>query len=444
MRNMTKDDPAKLIFYFAVPILSGNLLQLTYSLADTRMVGSFLGEEALAAVGSTTILNSLMIGFLMGLANGFAIMTAQKFGAKDVSGVRQSFAAALLLGVGLSAALTICSLVFLSPILHFLNVPESLMAEAKQYIWIILIGMIITILYDILMAVMRAIGDSMTPLIILAISVVLNILGDLFLLGILKTGVWGAAFATVLSQAAALGICTVWLVKKYDILHLQREDFTALHSNMVKNMLSMGLSMGLMSSLVNIGSLILQTAINELGEVYIVAQTAARKITELLMSVFIVIGQTMATYCGQNYGAGEYQRIEKGIRIAVFYTMIWCVVVLFISYTLSPQMIYMITGSHNQEIIQNASDYLKFDTTFYFVVAIIFVLRNSLQGIGDRITPLISSGLEMLGKIVMAATLVPLLGYRGVILVEPIVWFIMVIPLMTKMRKYYQNYKNIV
>lgn len=364
MRNMTKDDPAKLIFSFAVPIFLGNLLQLTYSLADTRIVGSFLGEEALAAVGSTTILNSLMIGFLMGLANGFAIMTAQKFGAKDHLGMKQSFAIALLLGVILTAVLTLLSIVFLSPILHFLNVPDSLFAEAKQYIWIILIGMIITMLYDILMAVMRAIGDSMTPLIILGISVVLNIIGDFLLLAVVKTGVWGAAFATVLSQIAALLICAICLVKKYDILHLRKEHFKELPPNMVKNMLSMGLSMGFMSSLVNIGSLILQTAINELGEVYIVAQTAARKITELLMSVFIVIGQTMATYCGQNYGAKEYRRIEKGIRIATLYTMIWCVLVLLVSYTLSPQMIYMITGSHNQEMIQNASDYLKFDTTF--------------------------------------------------------------------------------
>ena len=200
-------------------------------------------------------------------------------------------------------------------------------------------------------------------------------------------------------------------------------------------MIATGLSMGLMSSLINIGSLILQTAINQLGSSYIVAQTAARKITEALMSVFVAMGQTLATYCGQNYGAGDYRRIKKGMHFGYILTCSWCIAVFGIVCLFSPSMIRMITGSNDMVMIQAAAKYLRIDCILYVLVAVIFVQRNSLQGIGDRITPLISSGIEMAGKIFLTYTLVPLLGYLGVILVEPIVWIIMIIPLIIKMRR---------
>ena len=200
---------------------------------------------------------------------------------------------------------------------------------------------------------------------------------------------------------------------------------------MVKNMLSAGLSMGFMSSLVNIGSLTLQTAINKLGNDYIVAQTAARKLTEMFMIMFTVFGNTMATYCGQNLGAGRIDRVKKGIRLGIFYTCIWCTLSAVASYTIG-RLVYLVTGSTNEVVILNATNYLKFDTLFYYVTAVICVLRNAMQGLGDHITPLISSSLEMVGKIVIAATLVPMLGYTGVIVAEPLVWFIMVIPLVVQ------------
>lgn len=190
--------------------------------------------------------------------------------------------------------------------------------------------------------------------------------------------------------------------------------------------------MGFMSSLVNIGSLTLQTAINKLGQEIIVAHTAARKITEMYMIMFSVFGQTMATFCGQNMGAGKIDRIKKGMRLAIIYTCAWSTLAMIASFTIGPQLVYMVTGSHKEAVIVNATNYLKFDTIFYYVTAVISVVRNVMQGIGDRITPLISSGLEMIGKVVIAATLVPWLGYLGVIIAEPIVWFIMVIPLIVQ------------
>lgn len=432
MKDLTKGKPSVLILTFALPIFLANLLQLTYSIVDTRIVGTFLGENMLAAVGATTTLSNLIIGFLLGLSNGFAIVTAQKFGAKDIRAVKKSFATAIILGVSTALVLTVAGLVFLHPILKFLNIPDELFKESASYISVIIAGLLATFLYDICAAVLRAIGDTITPLIILAISVALNVAGDIFFVVIVKAGVRGAAVATVLAQLIAFIVCAFYMVKKYDILRLSRTDFKGMESAMVKNMLGGGLSMGFMSSLVNIGSLTLQTAINKLGQDIIVAHTAARKISEIFMVMFTVFGQTMATYCGQNIGAGKVDRVKKGIRLSILYTCIWCTLVIIASYTIGGWLVYLVTGSSNDAVIVNATNYLKFDTIFYYVTAVICIVRNAMQGLGEHITPLVSSSLEMIGKIIIAATLVPVMGYTGVILAEPIVWFIMVIPLLIK------------
>lgn len=436
MKDLTKGRPSILILGFALPIFLANLLQLTYSIVDTRIVGSYLGESTLAAVGATTTLSNLMIQFLMGVSNGFAIITAQKFGAKDYDGVRKSFAMSLKLGCTIALAITIVCLVFLRQILVVLNVSDTLMETAMSYIFVIIAGLLATFLYDACAAALRALGDTLTPLIILLVSVCLNIVGDIFLVVVVKMGVRGAALATVLAQTIAFVICWIYMVKKYEVLRVKGEDFVGDKSDadrqMLKNMLSAGMSMGFMSSLINIGSLTLQTAINKLGQDIIVAHTAARKISEIFMIMFTVFGQTMATYCGQNIGAGEVKRVKQGIRLAILYTCIWCTMVLIASYTIGPWLVYLVTGTHNEVVITNATNYLKFDTIFYFVTAVICIVRNAMQGLGEQITPLVSSSLEMIGKIVIAFTLVPMLGYTGVIVAEPIVWFIMVIPLLVK------------
>lgn len=432
MKDLTKGKPSILILTFALPIFLGNLLQLTYSLIDTRIVGSFLGEDALAAVGATTTLSNLIIGFLFGLCNGFGILTAQYFGAKKMDRLRKSFAHALEFGIIVAILLTAAGLIFLNPILVFLNVPEGLTPVAYEYIAVIIAGLIATLFYDVFAATLRAMGNTVIPLIILFLSVIMNIGGDLLFVAVLDTGVWGAAFATVLSQVVAAVVCGLYIYIKYPILRIKSTDFACNDLSMVQNMISSGLSMGFMSSLVNIGSLTLQTSINKLGQDIIIAHTAARKISEIFMIMFSVFGQTMATYCGQNIGAGEIKRIKKGILLAIGYTYIWCVLNIITSYTISPWLVSVITGSHNPVVIENATAYLKFDTLFYFVPAVICILRNSLQGLGERVVPVISSFLEMGGKVVIAATLVPMLNYTGVILAEPIVWFIMVIPLLIK------------
>lgn len=430
MKDLTKGNITKLLFAFAIPVLIGCILQLTYSLVDTRIVGSALGESALAAVGATSSLSSLLIGFLQGLTNGFAVIAAQFFGAQDFKGLKRCVAASLSLGCAIAIFITAAALIFLHPLLMLLNTPADVIDLSGNYISIIFAGLIISMLYNVCSALLRAIGDSITPLIFLAVSVVLNIFLDLLCIFPLAMGVQGAAVATVISQLIAMLACFFYMIKRYEILRLHREDFHGISGELTKDLLSCGLSMGFMSSLVNLGTVALQTSINTLGTDIIVAHTAARKISELFMLIFSVFGTTMATFCGQNLGAGEIRRIKEGIKKSVLYSWIWCLGVIVVTWLAAPDLIYLVTGSSNPVVIKNAVAYLRFDTLFYFVTALICVIRNAMQGIGDHITPLVSSSLELVGKVVFALIFVPLLGYRGVILAEPVSWFIMVVPLL--------------
>ena len=432
MKDLTEGKTLPLIMGFAIPIAIGNIFQLFYSLADTRIVGQFLGENALASVGATSSLNNMIIGFLLGMTNGFAIIVARSYGAKDENGIKKAVSATFVLGIAVSLVFTVLSVAFLRNILEFLNTPENLIDGAYRYFRIILLGMTGAMLYNVCAGLFRAIGDSITPLIFLIISTFVNIGLDILFVCGFKWGVEGAAFATILSQILSFACCFVYMLKKYPVLHFGIKDIK-LEKSLVKSMFAIGCSMGFMSSLINIGSVALQGAINSLNNAnYIVAHTAARKISEFFMLPFTVFGTTMATFCGQNMGAGKVDRIKKGMKLAIIYTCVWSTFAMIASYTIGPQLVYMVTGSHKDVVIVNATNYLKFNTIFYYVPAVISIVRNVMQGIGDQITPLVSSGLEMVGKVEIAFTLVPLMGYAGVIVAEPIVWFIMVIPLLVQ------------
>lgn len=432
MKDLTKGNITKVLFAFAIPIFFSNILQLTYSLVDTRIVGSVLGENALAAVGATTSLSGLLLGFLQGLTNGFAVLAAYYFGAADKKGFKKCVATSFLIGIIFSVVMTIASLVFLKPLLRILHTPDSVMDMSYSFIFVIFAGMTASMLYNVSASLLRAIGDTITPLIFLALSVGLNIVLDFFFLINLHLGVRGAAIATVLSQVLCFLGCFIYMNRRYEIFRLKSSDFKKLEKNMIKQMLKSGLSMGFMYSLVNFGTVALQTAINSLGTTIIVAHTAARKITELYMMIFSVFGTTMATFCGQNMGAGQTERIKEGIKKTILYAWIWCGGVIAVTHLAGPVLVYAVTGTHDSEVIKNATAYLKFDTTFYFVTAVIIIVRNAMQGIGIYLVPLFSSGIELVGKVIIAATLVPFMQYQGVIIAEPIVWFVMVIPLIVQ------------
>lgn len=436
MTDMTVGSPMKVIVKFTIPILMGNILQLTYNIADTRIVGSFLGDHALAAVGAMATLFSVVVYFLMGLANGFAIATARYFGAHDMENVHKTFVASVVMGIGVVVIMTVTLQLFMNPLLYFLNVPDSLHDESAGYIRIVVFGLIVTVIYDIFLASARAIGDSLTPLLTLVVSVLLNIAGDIILIVVFGFGVRGVALATIGAQLITLTICGIYLLRKYPFFRIHRADLHELELPMMKGMMQSGLSMAFMGTLIAIGSLILQTAINGLGPSYIVAQSAARRITEVFMTIFNAIGNAMAPYCSQNLGAGRWDRIHQGMRAGYIITCSWCAVVLLLVQPLAPVMVQLVTGSSDQVMIDAASQYLRIDTILYILVAIIITIRFSMQGVGDKITPLISSGIEMVGKIILTYTLVPVMGYFGVILVEPITWIFMIIPLIWQVRKW--------
>lgn len=435
MKDLTKGDPGKLILNFALPIALGNIFQLCYSFADVWIVGSTLGNNALAAVGSTSTLNDLIVGFLIGLTNGFAVITAQKFGAKDHGGMRQAIFHTIMLGMIVSVLLTAFSVSFLAPIMHLLNIPEEHFINASAYARVILLGMTFSMIYNICSSVLRAIGDAVTPLIFLIISAVLNVILDIVLITKLGMGVEGAAYATVISQLISAVLCVTYMNIKYPMLRLHRQDMS-LSSSMTKLLLSCGFSMGMMNSLVAFGTVALQSSINTFGTNIIVAHTAARKLTGLFMMPFGVLGMTMAAYCAQNYGAGKYPRIRQGVFKAVSFCWIWCVVLLIVTYTIVPQMLRVITSTDIPEIIDTATLYLRIDSLLYFVTAVISVFRNSLQGVGVHRTPIISSGIELIGKVSVVMFLAPRIGYMGIILAEPIVWVLMVIPLIVRLLKH--------
>lgn len=431
MKNLTKGSILRLIISFAIPVMIGNLLQLTYNLVDTKIVSQVLGERSLAAVGSTNSVYTLVIGFLQGMTNGFAVIAAQYFGADDIRSLKKTVAFALKYGMMISVGLTAFVLIFLRPLLMALNTPQELMQEACTYISIVFAGMTILMLYNVSCALLRAIGDSVTPLIFLAVSVVLNIGGDYLFMAVIEWGVAGAAVSTVLAQLIAMIACFVYMFAKYPVLRVSKSDFMS-DSQLVKKMMATGCSMGFMSSLVSIGTVVLQGAINSFGQEIIVAHSTARRITELFMMMFGVLGTTMATFCGQNLGAGYVDRIKKGIKLSILLGWIWCAFMIVLSYTIVPAFVKMLISSDNQNIIDTAALYLRIDSLLYFVTAMITIIRNSMQGIGDRITPLISSSIELVGKVLVVMLLVPKLGYMGVILAEPIVWVVMVIPLIVQ------------
>lgn len=430
-KTLTEGTPWKQILLFSIPIFWGNVFQLLYSLVDTKIVGSTLGAEALAAVGSVSTLHTLMTGFLNGLTLGFSLITAMCFGAKNRKRLKKTFAAAISLGVLTTLALVLMLMIFLHPVLNLLHVPQAQFEMAYAYISVLIVGLFATLFYNLCANTLRAIGDALTPLVFLIVATVSNIgLDYLFILGF-QMGVQGAAYATVLAQLLSVVLCLIRIFRKFPILHIQKEDFR-FDRELMAEMYKSGLSMGLMSCLVGIGTILLQSAINTLGTTVIVAHTAARKVFELVSLPNSVLGSAMATYCGQNYGARRFDRIRQGIRASLIIAAVWAVVVFLICHTIEGKLIQFVASTTNPDVIYWGSTYLKVDMSFIVICGVIVILRNSMQGFGDRVIPVFSSCIELAGKIMFAFVFAPMFAYWGIIWAEPMVWIAMVIPLIVK------------
>ena len=426
--NLTEGRPVKLILLFAIPVFLGNLFQICYSLVDTKIVGRILGETALAAVGSVSVLYTLLTGFFNGLSLGFSVLTARFYGSGEEARLKENVAGSIVLGFSTAAVIITAVAILIRPILTLLNVPPEQMEMALSYITLLVWGMFVTLAYNLCANTLRAIGDSLTPLIFLVIAALTNVALDyLFILGF-GMGVRGAAVATLLSQTLSVVLCLIRIRQGFPILHLSREHF-ALSKDRVLSLYQSGLSMGLMSSLVNFGTLVLQSGINQLGTDIIVAHTAARKVCEIWGLPVSVLGSSMATYCGQNYGAGRYDRIRQGMKSVLILGAVWDGIVFILAHTVSPWLIRFITSSDNEEIIYWGTTYLRVDMSFLIVTMFIVILRNCMQGFGDYKTPILSSFIELVGKLVFTFVFVRMFGYWGIIWTEPAVWFLMVIPL---------------
>ena len=430
-KTLTEGTPWKQILLFSIPIFWGNVFQLLYSLVDTKIVGSTLGTEALAAVGSVSTLHTLMTGFLNGLTLGFSLITAMCFGAKNRERLKMSFATAISLGVLTTAVLVVVLMIFLHPVLNLLHVPQAQYEMAYAYISVLIVGLFATLFDNLCANTLRAIGDALTPLIFLIVATVSNIgLDYLFILGF-QTGVQGAAYATVLAQLLSVVLCLIRIFRKFPIMHIQKADFQ-FDRELVAEMYKSGLSMGLMSCLVGIGTILLQSAINTLGTTVIVAHTAARKVFEIMSLPNSVLGSAMATYCGQNYGAKRFDRIRQGIRASLIIAAVWAGVVFLICHTIEGKLIQFVASTTNPDVVYWGSTYLKVDMSFIVVCGVIVILRNSMQGFGDRVIPVFSSCIELAGKIIFAFVFAPMFAYWGIIWAEPVVWIAMVVPLIVK------------
>lgn len=437
--DMTTGIPIKVIIQFAIPLLIGTLFQQAYNIIDTMIAGYNLGDDAIAAIGATSALYSVLIYFANGMNNGFGIVMAQIFGAKNLSKMKKAAAATIILNIMTTILLTITVLPFLRLLLHWLDTPQEIFDMAYQYIFIILAGMTATIGYNMCSGFMRAVGNSRTPLYFLIASCGINIVLDiLFILG-LHLGVAGAALATAAAQLISAILCTIYIIKKYRIYMPEKKDWQ-LSKELVLEMLSTGISMGLMSSVLAIGSIILQKGINHLGKDIITAHTASRRLFEFLMMPLQAVAAACSTFTGQNFGARQFDRIRKAMKQVLWLELFWSVISVAIAFLCGNMLIRMLTGTGNENIILNAAYNLKVCTIFFFPLGILFVLRNAMQAMGYRIVPILSSSIELVVKILSCIFVIPVMKYTGVVLTEPVIWvmcaaFLSVIYLKTKKEK---------
>lgn len=426
MKDLTQGYPAKVIFLFTIPIMLGYILQQFYSLVDSKIVSEYVGSEALAAVGATVVVSNLIIGFVNGLTQGFAIPISLSFGAKDMDRLRKNVAGTILLTLSVAVVMTAVSLFFIEDILILLETPLAIRQDALDYVNIILAGIIFTAIYNGSSNILRAVGNSKVSLVCLIISVVANIVLDLLFVKVWGQGLKGAAYATIIAQAMCAVLCSGYLILKYREILPKKEDFKP-YTGMYKTLITTGLSMGLMGCIVNIGTVILQGAINDLGTDIITAHTASRRAFDIMSVMIFTFGISMTTYVSQNMGAGRFDRVRQGVRHSLIIVTVITTVLIVLCYAFARPVFEWITSTTEPAIVDSSVMYAKISIPFFYVLGPLFIYRCSLQGMGRRIVPLISSVTEMVVKILSAMFLVPAFQYVGVAFTEPVSWVLMTI-----------------
>ena len=426
-KSMTAGSPAKLILLFALPLFIGNLFQQVYNMADAFIVGRMLGVNALAAVGCTGSLTFLIIGIAQGLSAGFSILTAQRFGAGEMDGVRQSYAASLVLGGVISLVLMAASMAGTRQLLVLLQTPPEILEDATRYLIVIFAGIPATMLFNVVSNVLRALGDSKTPLYFLVGGCVLNILLDVLLILYTPLGVMGAGVATVIAQLLAGAACVVYIHKAFPALRLHRSDWKLSRREVLRH-LQMGLPMGFQSSIIAIGSLMLQYALNSLGSTAVAAFTAANKLESLGTLPLCSFGLAMGTFVAQNYGAGKLHRIRTGVLQCSAMALSWSVFMGMVFLVFGRQLATLFVG-RDAQVTGLSYIYLCVVAFSMWVLALLFIFRYSLQGLGQSFVPTFAGIMELVMRGVCAVCLVGSFGFTGACLANPMAWSGSAVPL---------------
>lgn len=445
-KDMTKGNPMKLILGFSVPLIFGLLFQQLYSMVDTVIVGHYLGVEALASVGATGSINFMINGFCIGVCSGFAIPIAQEFGAGNEKNMRRYVANSVWLSAAFAVAMTIAVVLLCRPILRIMRTPENIIDGSYIYIVIIFLGIPVTYLYNMTSSIIRSLGDSKTPVIFLTMAALLNIALDLLCIIVFRLGVAGAAIATVASQAAAGVSCLLFMKKKFKILRMDKEDWVR-DADFMGKLCGMGLPMGLQYSITAIGSVILQSAVNGIGSDAVAAVTAGFKLSLFLTCAYDAMGSTMATYGGQNIGAGRLDRVSQGLRSCVLLGAVYSIFALAVILLFGRNMLLLFLDRGETVILENAMRFITMNACFYFPLALVNIIRFLIQGMGYSRLAVFAGMFEMIARGIAGFVLVPYFGFAAVGFANPLAWIMadaFLIPAYLHVRKDMERiiYKN--
>ena len=427
-KDMTEGSPAKLLLFFTLPLIAGNIMQQLYAFIDTLLVGRFLGLEALAAVGCTGSLMFLLLGFVIGLTSGLAIYTGQRYGAKDATGVRESAAACIALSFVIAVFLSIVGFFACRPLLELMHTPEELLDNATGFFSIICGGAVFATSALMAANILRSLGDSKMPTFILGCGIAINIVLELLFLLVFGWGVPGAALATVVSWALATGIFLLYIARRVPELHVRREDWR-LSWSFLRAHLAIGLPMGFQATIIAFGAVILQVALNGLGPVAVAAYAAAQKVDTIAMMPMMSFGAAMAAYTAQNYGAGKFSRIRVGVqkccRMSVGFSLAAGALVI----AAGPYFMTLFVGPEEVEAIRLGQTYFLVNGLTYWILSMLFIFRYTLQGLGQSIVPTIAGVMELVMRATAGLFLVEAMGFLGACLGNPMAWLGSCVPL---------------
>ncbi len=428
VKDLTVGEPARLILYFTLPLLAGNVFQQLFGFADTLIVGRFLGVEALAAVGCTGPMMFLMLGFVGGMTSGFSICTGQSFGAKDFDGVRKSAAICVALSLAASIVLTIFGVLFCRELLIAMNTPEEILDGAHSFIAIIYGGVVMFVFHQMLTNLIRALGDSKMPTVIQATTFVINIALEFVAIIWLGLGIPGSAGATIVALTIGNILCLVYIKKRVNYLHVRREDFS-FDKNFLLEHLRIGLPMGFQSSIIAIGAVVLQIALNGLGSVAVASFAAAHRVDGIAVMPMMSFGVAMAAYTAQNFGAKKFGRIVDGVKKCILMSCSFSVLVAAFNIYCGDVIIELFVGAEETQVIEYGRLFLIITGLSYWALALLFIFRFTLQGLGQSFVPTVAGVTELVMRIAAAIFLVERLGFLGACLASPMAWIGGLIPL---------------